>query len=145
MRNLVETLTKRLIWAYALATVILFGLVPVLHAQTGGPYDLSWHNIGPGGSASGGSYGLLGSIGQPDAATMSGGSYTLTGGFLPGGPTCALAGDLNGDGQVTVLDIQMIAAAWPQATASFPYDQSGDGDLDIQDVMLVAAQFGSAC
>lgn len=119
--------------------------MPVALAQTGGPYDLSWHNIGPGGRASGGSYDLLGSAGQPDAATMSGGSYTLTGGFLPGGPTCALAGDLDNDGQVTVLDIQLIAAAWPQAVATFPYDQSGDGDLDIQDVTLVAAQFGAVC
>jgi len=133
------------ILAASLAIALLLSSAPAAHAQTGGPYDLSWHNIGPGGAASGGSYDLLSSIGQPDAATMSGGSYTLTGGFLPGGPTCALAGDLNGDGQVTVLDIQMIAAAWPQATASFPYDQSGDGDLDIQDVTLVAAQFGSAC
>ncbi len=46
---------------------------------------------------------------------------------------------------MTVLDIQMIAGAWPQATASFPYDQNGDGDLDIQDVTLVTAQFGSVC
>ena len=135
-----------LLGALGLAVAVMVIVSPtVSHAQTGGPYDLSWHNIGPGGSASGGSYDLLGSIGQPDAATMSGGPYTLTGGFLPGGPTCALAGDLNGDGQVTVLDIQMIAGAWPQTTASFPYDQSGDGDLDIQDVTLVTAQFGSAC
>jgi hypothetical protein len=76
---------------------------------------------------------------------LSDGPYTFTGGFLPGGPTFALAGDHIGDDQVSVLDIQMIAAAWPQTTASFPYDQSGDGDLDIQDVTLVAAQFGSVC
>ena len=133
------------ILAANLGIALLLSSVPAALAQTGGPYDLSWHNIGPGGSASGGSYDLLSSIGQPDAATMSGGSYTLTGGFLPGGPTCALAGDLNGDGQVTVLDIQMIAGAWPQVSASFPYDQSGDGDLDIQDVTLVTAQFGNVC
>jgi hypothetical protein len=133
------------ILAASLAIAWLLSSVPAVLAQTGGPYDLSWHNIGPGGSASGGPYSLNASIGQPDAATMSGGSYSLTGGFLPGGPACALAGDLNGDGQVTVLDIQMIAGAWPQATASFPYDQSGDGDLDIQDVTLVAAQFGDVC
>ena len=142
---LVKRLSKHLVQTCLLSFAALFSLVSVANAQTGGPYDLSWHNIGPGGSASGGSYSLDASIGQPDAATMSGGPYTLTGGFLPGGPACALAGDLNGDGQVTVLDIQMIAGAWPQATASFPYDQSGDGDLDIQDVTLVAAQFGSIC
>ena len=136
---------RRLTAAASLAIALLLGGAPAALAQSGGPYDLSWHNIGPGGSASGGPYSLDASIGQPDAATMSGGSYTLTGGFLPGGSTCALAGDLNGDGQVTVLDIQMIAGAWPQATASFPYDQSGDGDLDIQDVTLVTAQFGSVC
>ena len=136
---------RRLTAAASLAIALLLGGAPAALAQSGGPYDLSWHNIGPGGSASGGPYSLDASIGQPDAETMSGGSYTLTGGFLPGGSTCALAGDLNGDGQVTVLDIQMIAAAWPQATASFPYDQSGDGDLDIQDVTMVAAQFGNAC
>ena len=136
---------RRMTLAASLVIAWLLSGMPVALAQTGGPYDLSWHNIGPGGAASGGSYDLLGSIGQPDAATMSGGSYTLTGGFLPGGPTCALAGDLDGDGQVTVVDIQMIAAAWPQSTASFPYDQNGDGDLDIQDVTLVAAQFGEAC
>lgn len=136
---------RQMVLAAGLVVAWLLSGLPVALAQTGGPYDLSWHNIGPGGAASGGSYDLLGSIGQPDAATMSGGSYTLTGGFLPGGPTCALAGDLDGDGQVTVVDIQMIAAAWPQASASFPYDQNGDGDLDIQDVILVAAQFGDVC
>jgi hypothetical protein len=124
---------------------VLLSSLPVALAQTGGPYDLSWHNIGPGGSASGGSYDLLGSIGQPDAATMSGGSYTLTGGFLPGGPACALAGDLNGDGQVTVLDIQADASAWRMTNPAFPYDQNNDGDVDVQDIMLVAAAFGSAC
>ncbi len=80
---------RRLALACCLTVATSFGVITVALAQTGGPYDLSWHNIGPGGSASGGSYSLHASIGQPDAATMSGGSYTLTGGFLPGGPTCA--------------------------------------------------------
>jgi hypothetical protein len=76
---------------------------------------------------------------------MSGGPYTFTGGFLPGGPTCALAGDLNRDGRVTVLDIQMITGLWPQDAASFANDQSGDGDLDTQNITRVAAHFGSVC
>ena len=136
---------RQMTLAASLAIALLLSGMPVALAQTGGPYDLSWHNIGPGGSASGGSYSLDASIGQPDAATMSGGSYTLTGGFLPAGPTCALAGDLNGDGQVTVLDIQMIAGVWPQSSAAFPYDQNGDGVLNIQDIVLVTAQFGDNC
>jgi hypothetical protein len=56
--------------------------VSVAAAQTGGGYDLTWRTIdGGGGSASGGSFTLAGTIGQFDAGVMSGGSYTLSGGF----------------------------------------------------------------
>jgi hypothetical protein len=56
-------------------------------AQTGGGYDLSWSTIDGGGGtwSTGGSYALGGTIGQPDAGTLAGGSYTLEGGFWPGG------------------------------------------------------------
>lgn len=113
--------------------------------QSGGPYDLTWSNIGAGGSASGGGYTLSGTAGQPDAGALSGGSYTLTGGFWGGGTPCNLPEDIDGDGQVTVLDVQADASAWGTATPAFPYDQNNDGDVDVQDVMLVAAAFGGVC
>jgi hypothetical protein len=52
-------------------------------AQTGGPYDLHWNTIDGGGTtnAAGGAYVLSATIGQPDAGTLSGGSYVLNGGF----------------------------------------------------------------
>ena len=52
-------------------------------AQTGGVYDLSWNSIDGGGVtfATGGNYSLGGTIGQADAGVLSGGAYTLTGGF----------------------------------------------------------------
>jgi len=54
-----------------------------------GQYELSWYTIdGGGGQSSGGAYTLTGTIGQPDAAWSSGGSYELLGGFWPGGPLC---------------------------------------------------------
>lgn len=72
-----------------LAAVILLALLlagGVALAQTGGPYDLTWHTFdGGGGTATGGSYTLSGTIGQADAAVMTGGSYTLQGGFWDGG------------------------------------------------------------
>ncbi|WP_423224603.1 hypothetical protein [Candidatus Amarolinea aalborgensis] len=113
-------------------------------AQTGGPYSLTWSNVGAAGSSSGGAYTLTSSVGQPDAGTLSGGSYTLSGGFLGGAP-CSLPQDINGDGQVTVLDIQADAAAWRMVNPVFPYDQDQDGDVDVRDVMLIAAAIGSAC
>ncbi len=52
-------------------------------AQIGGGYDLTWNTIDSGGYmfSMGGAYSLGGTIGQPDAGTVSGGAYTLTGGF----------------------------------------------------------------
>ena len=49
----------------------------------GGSYDLTWNSIDGGGAmlSTGGAYSLGGTIGQFDAGTLSGGTYTLTGGF----------------------------------------------------------------
>ena len=46
-------------------------------------YDLSWYTIDGGGEmfTTGGDYELSGTIGQPDAGELSGGSFQLTGGF----------------------------------------------------------------
>ncbi len=71
-----------------LALLVLFALttsasiVPA-SAQSGGGYDLTWNSIDGGGAmfSTGGAYSLGGTIGQADAGTMSGGSYTLNGGF----------------------------------------------------------------
>ena len=55
-------------------------------AQTGGPYDLSWSKVSAGGVTfeTGGSYSLGETSGQQDAATVSGGTFTLHGGFWGG-------------------------------------------------------------
>jgi hypothetical protein len=49
-------------------------------------FDLPWWTVdGGGGTSAGGAYSLSGTIGQPDAGLMSGGDYTLGGGFWGGG------------------------------------------------------------
>lgn len=58
--------------------------LPLLHAATssGGPYTLTANNAsGGGGSSTGATYAIQGTTGQPDGATLTGGSFTLTGGF----------------------------------------------------------------
>ena len=49
-------------------------------------YDLSWSTIDSGGYtwSTGGGYSLGGTVGQPDAGVLSGGGYTLAGGFWSG-------------------------------------------------------------
>jgi hypothetical protein len=54
-----------------------------LHAQN---YSINWYTIGGGGGSSTGTngstvYSITGTIGQPATASMSGGSYAITGGF----------------------------------------------------------------
>lgn len=61
-------------------------VTPVAQAQSGAGYDLTWSTIDSGGAtlSTGGSYALGGTIGQPDGGVLSGGGYTLTGGFWGG-------------------------------------------------------------
>lgn len=65
-------------------------------AQVGGPYDIHWNMQGSGGEtfAVGGPYRLGMANAQPAADQLSGGSYTLAGGFW--GPTTAPSVDVDG-------------------------------------------------
>ena len=71
-----------------LVTIALLLIISTALARSG--YDLSWWTVdGGGGTASGGSYTLVGTIGQPDAGILAGGDYTLGGGFWGGGVAAA--------------------------------------------------------
>ena len=61
------------------AVIWLVGL-SVSHAQS---YAIDWYKVaGGGGTSTGGTYQVSGTIGQPDASgAMTGGNYSLTGGF----------------------------------------------------------------
>ena len=75
---------------FVLAALWLIWVAPVF-AQSGGVYEV-WGNVGPGGTVSGGAYAIAGSIGQPDAGQISGGTYTLGGGFWGGGVVVPASG-----------------------------------------------------
>jgi hypothetical protein len=68
-----------------LGLAVLLLTAGVVLAQSGG-YDLSWWTVDGGGItfATGGTYNLGATAGQPDAGTLSGGAYTLDGGFWGG-------------------------------------------------------------
>ena len=63
-----------------LGLIILALAVLSARAQS---YSVDWHKIaGGGGTSTGGTYQVSGTIGQPDAGgAMSGGNYSVTGGF----------------------------------------------------------------
>jgi hypothetical protein len=73
----------------AMVITLLIALPSIAQSQsapTAGTYSLDWYTIDGGGAtfSTGGSYSLGGTIGQPDAGSMSGGSYSLVGGFWGG-------------------------------------------------------------
>jgi hypothetical protein len=70
-----------------LVACLLLLLSATALAQSGGGYDLTWSTVDGGGGtfSPGGGYSLGGTAGQPDAGLLTGGEYTLAGGFWRGG------------------------------------------------------------
>jgi hypothetical protein len=73
-----------LLFLFLLAVVLCLTAVATLLASPDEPTVLTipwWTVDGGGGTSKGGSFGLSGTAGQADAGQMSGGTYTLSGGF----------------------------------------------------------------
>jgi hypothetical protein len=77
----------------ALATLLGVGILlfsldrSTTLAVEGGSYVLDWQTIGFGGGVStGGAYEVSSTVGQASAEELTGGSYTVGGGFWGGGP-----------------------------------------------------------
>ncbi len=136
-RGLAQSTTSRL-------TLALCLLGSTFHLQAWGQFAIDWSTVdGGGGRSTGGVYSVSGTIGQPDAGTMSGGSYTLSGGFwgvvaavqTPGAPwlrvlrtstnTVVVSWPLPADGWVLEVTNALSAAAafWPQISP--PYETNG--------------------
>ncbi len=79
LRRALQRLAAFATWSSVLVTPL---------ATPADAYDPIWYSM-DGGSmgSSGGTYRLSGTIGQPDAGTLSGGGFTLRGGFWRGGTT----------------------------------------------------------
>jgi len=63
--------------------------------------------------------------------------------------TESIPGDLDGDCDVDVVDIMMVASHWNAVEGDPRYDPAcdmdNDGDIDVVDIMLVASHWGSTC
>jgi hypothetical protein len=85
-------------------------------------YSIDWFTIdGGGGTSTGGVYSVSGTIGQPDAGRMSGGNFTLDGGFwgiiaavqTPGAPLL----------RVVLTPTNTVLVAWPASATGFNLQQ----------------------
>ena len=108
-------------------------------------YDLTWHTIDGGGvmRSTGGNFELSGTIGQPDAGAMSGGNFTLNGGFW----FEVVPSDCNDDGVVNLFDYDTFQACLTGPAGGPPpagcdcYDFDGDGKITLLDFATVQAMF----
>ena len=122
---------------WAVAWILLAVPLAGAYAQS---YAIDWYNVdGGGGTSTGGVYSVAGTIGQPDAGTMSGGNYTLNGGFwgivaavqTPGAPLLAItrtttnsivvSWPLPADGWVLEWTNRVTTASAPWTQVSPPY------------------------
>jgi hypothetical protein len=107
----------------------VYGLALVLAPAVQAQYTIDWHTMdGGGGTSAGGGYSLDGSIGQPDASlTMSGGSFSLLGGFwsvvaVPTAGTPLL--------RIFVTATNTAIISWPSSSTGFALQQKAG--LDAQ-------------
>lgn len=115
-------------------------------AARGADFDLSWHTMdGGGGVCSGGGFVLDATIGQPDAGEMSGGGFTLTGGFWAGATVVVCEGDVDGDGSVDLNDLAEVLSQFGQSGPGLGGDLDADGDVGLSDLAIVLANFGRSC
>ena len=108
-----------------LAGLILTVLVLAFSSAHAQPYAIDWFKVsGVGGTSTGGTYVVSGTIGQPDAGgAMTGGGYSLTGGFwaeiavvqTPGTPNLT----------ITVVGPNSIKVSWPD-TGSYVLEQNSN-------------------
>jgi hypothetical protein len=87
-------------------------------------YAIDWYKVaGGGGTCTGSVYSVSGTIGQPDAGAMSGGSYSVTGGFWalfsvqsPGAPLL----------KIVLTATNTAVVSWPASAMGFNLQQNLD-------------------
>ena len=118
-------------------------------ATAGEPYSLDWFTTdGGGGTSAGGAYAVSGTIGQHDASPpLTGGSYTLTGGFWAGaghapGP-CNSADLAEPFGLLDLADINAFVSGF--VTQDPIADINPDGLFDLSDINAFVTAFVAGC
>lgn len=129
--------------------LLILSLSGVAAAQ----FEIDWYTIDGGGAmdVTDGSpigFTLSGTIGQPDAGVLSGGTFQVAGGFWasaakPGASTCPMdIAPPGGDGVINVSDLLLVIAHWgpcPDCVA----DANGDDVVNVNDLLTILANWGA--
>jgi hypothetical protein len=117
--------TKDFSWIKVVKIKLSLLLLLVAFHLSAQQYSVDWYKVaGGGGTSTGGTYSVSGTIGQPDASgAMSGGNYSVTGGFwalinvvqTPGAPTLIITHSGNN-----------VIISWPSPSTGFTLQQNAD-------------------
>lgn len=111
-------------------------LVPAGAAAAQPGLAIPWSTVdGGGGTSTDGTFSLTGTIGQPDAApAMTGGGFSLVGGFWAGIGACGA--DWDGSGQVNSSDISGFLTSWVASVTAgdLTADFDGSGQTNSSDI-----------
>jgi hypothetical protein len=130
-----------------LATVTIATLAPTAADDLA----IDWWTIDGGGEVftTGGDFEASGTIGQPDAGSVtSGGDFELCGGFWASaaeGEFCF--GDLDSDSDIDLADLAQLLGNYT-ITSGAAYedgDLDGDGDVDLADLAALLGVYGTTC
>ena len=121
--GVLKTSGTRLNLSFLFLVVLLLVAAPSARAQN---FAIDWFSVAGGGNTSdGGVFSVSGSIGQPDAGTLSGGSFTLDGGFWGAAsesqPTSAPSLNIRLSGADCLL-------SWPAPSAGFELQETSSLD-----------------
>lgn len=106
----------------SLGILVVMGFLALVREAEAQNYSINWSTVDSGGgTSSGGQYTVRGTIGQPDAGVLSGGSYVLEGGLWPG-----LIVESAGDGPTLYIRAAgtSIQIGWAPATSGFTLEMA---------------------
>lgn len=111
--------------------------IPMICTQAGAEYEISSYTIDGGGDTSeNNDYSLSATIGQPDAGIMTGGEYTLSGGFWSSLAIPCL---------VDMTDLLNFVDDWVAREGTFPGDLNVDGDVNLIDFSILTSFWLTTC
>lgn len=103
---------------------VLAATVALLALRAFGQFAVDWSTVdGGGGSSTGGVFSVTGTIGQPDAGTMSGGNFTLHGGFW--GATAVVQSPGVPLLSITVTN-QTVVLTWPAPATGYQLQEASE-------------------
>ena len=119
---------------YSMIFTCCFVVLLMTTNQALGQVEIVNYSIdGGAGISTGGDFSVAGTVGQHDAgAESSGGNFTVTGGFET--EDDILLGDVNGDGEVNLLDVGPFVDAISSGTYIAEADINQDGSVNLLDV-----------